>query len=63
MFCHANKHQSAEAPPQVCRHAVCVGWHSLAYHPYCAYSKGYSCPIVPKENDLPVKIEAGVKLK
>ena len=36
---------------------------NLAYHPYCAYSKGYSCPIVPEENDLPVKIEAGVKLK
>lgn len=35
---------------------------SMAYNPYCAYSKNYSCPIVPRENDLNVKIEAGVKL-
>ncbi len=33
-----------------------------AYHPYCAYTEGYNCPIPPKENYLPVKIEAGVKL-
>ncbi|MFM7487724.1 MAG: DUF1684 domain-containing protein, partial [Cytophagales bacterium] len=35
------------------------------YHPYsyCAYSKNYSCPIVPEANDLPIKIEAGVKLR
>lgn len=33
-----------------------------AYNPYCAYSSNYSCPIPPKENDLPVRIEAGVKL-
>lgn len=32
-----------------------------AYNPYCAYSAKYSCPIPPKENDLPVRIEAGVK--
>ena len=32
-----------------------------AYNPYCAYNANYSCPIPPKENDLPVKIEAGVK--
>lgn len=32
-----------------------------AYNPYCAYSKGYSCPIPPKENDLPIAILAGVK--
>lgn len=34
-----------------------------AYNPYCAYSKNYSCPKVPAENDLNVKIIAGVKLK
>ncbi len=34
-----------------------------AYHPYCAYAAGYSCPIVPQENTLNVKIEAGVKLR
>ncbi|WP_192823159.1 TonB family protein [Rufibacter sp. LB8] len=34
---------------------------NLAYNPYCAYSPEYSCPIPPKENKLPVRIEAGVK--
>lgn len=34
-----------------------------AYNPYCAYSSEYSCPIPPKENNLPVEIRAGVKLK
>lgn len=29
------------------------------YNPYCAYTHGYSCPIPPSENDLPVIIEAG----
>lgn len=32
-----------------------------AYHPYCAYTDGYNCPIPPAENRLPVKIEAGVR--
>lgn len=32
-----------------------------AYNPYCAYNEVYSCPIVPKENDLKVEIKAGVK--
>jgi uncharacterized protein (DUF1684 family) len=32
-----------------------------AYNPSCAYSDGYSCPIPPKENKLPVRVEAGVK--
>lgn len=32
-----------------------------AYHPYCAYTDGYNCPVPPQENTLPVKIEAGVK--
>lgn len=30
-----------------------------SYHPYCAYSERYSCPIVPAENTLSVSIEAG----
>ncbi len=29
------------------------------YNPYCAYRAGYSCPIPPKENALPVAIPAG----
>jgi uncharacterized protein (DUF1684 family) len=32
-----------------------------AYNPYCAYSDGYSCPIVPADNHLDVDILAGVK--
>lgn len=33
-----------------------------AYNPSCAYGKsGYSCPIPPAENRLPVRIEAGEK--
>jgi len=32
-----------------------------AYNPYCAYSDRYSCPIPPKENDLPFAIPVGVK--
>lgn len=33
-----------------------------SYHPYCAYNAfDYNCPIVPRENFLPVRIEAGVK--
>jgi len=32
-----------------------------AYNPYCAYSDRYSCPIPPKENNLNVKVLAGVK--
>jgi len=32
---------------------------NLAYHPYCAYSDRYSCPLVPAENKIPVEIRAG----
>ncbi len=32
-----------------------------AYNPYCAYSYGYSCPLVPEANHLEVAIPAGVK--
>lgn len=34
---------------------------NTAYNPYCAYSARFSCPIPPKENDLLIRIEAGVK--
>lgn len=30
-----------------------------AYNPYCAFKKGFSCPIPPEENKLPVKIITG----
>ena len=32
---------------------------NLAYEPYCAFDAGYSCPLAPAENRLPVRIEAG----
>jgi uncharacterized protein (DUF1684 family) len=32
-----------------------------AYNPYCAYSSTSSCPVPPKENDLDLKVLAGVK--
>ncbi|MFL1013299.1 DUF1684 domain-containing protein [Flavisericum labens] len=32
-----------------------------AYNPYCAYNDKYSCPIVPRENYLKIRVEAGVK--
>lgn len=31
-----------------------------AYNPYCAYNDKYSCPVPPRENDLPIKIMAGI---
>ena len=30
-----------------------------AYNPLCAYNDNYSCPLVPKQNALPVAVEAG----
>jgi uncharacterized protein (DUF1684 family) len=35
---------------------------NVAYHPYCAYSAGFSCPLTPSENRLSVRIEAGERL-
>lgn len=32
-----------------------------SYNPLCAYNDKYSCPIVPRENYLKTRIEAGVK--
>ena len=32
-----------------------------AYNPYCAYNKEYVCPLVPKDNILPLSIKAGEK--
>jgi uncharacterized protein len=34
---------------------------NYAYNPFCAYSEGWSCPIPPEENRLPVAIAAGEK--
>ncbi len=34
---------------------------NTAYNPYCAYNPAYDCPVPPKQNRLPVTIEAGEK--
>jgi uncharacterized protein len=31
------------------------------YNPYCAYSKGWNCPIPPADNYLAAKVHAGVR--
>ena len=33
-----------------------------AYHHYCAFTYGYSCPVPPKENFMNAPITAGIKL-
>lgn len=32
-----------------------------AYHPYCAYTDGYACPVPPARNYLEQRVEAGVR--
>lgn len=32
-----------------------------SYNPYCAYNPSYSCPIPPEQNDLKIRVEAGIK--
>jgi uncharacterized protein (DUF1684 family) len=34
---------------------------NYAYNPFCAYGKGWSCPIPPEENRIEVTIAAGEK--
>jgi uncharacterized protein (DUF1684 family) len=34
---------------------------NAAYNPYCAYGKGYSCPMTPRENRLGIPIPVGEK--
>lgn len=33
-----------------------------AYHPYCAYDDAWSCTLPPRENTLPIRVEAGERL-
>lgn len=32
-----------------------------SYNPYCVYDERFSCPIVPRENYIDTRIEAGIK--
>ena len=36
---------------------------NLAYHPSCVYNIRFSCPLTPAENRLPIRIEAGERLR
>ena len=36
---------------------------NLAYNPYCYFSPTYICPVPTQENRLPVRIEAGERVK
>jgi uncharacterized protein len=46
---------------EVDRNGQMVVDFNRAYNPYCVYADGYSCPIPPSENRLPVPIRAGEK--
>jgi uncharacterized protein (DUF1684 family) len=35
---------------------------NLAYHPYCAYGDGWTCPLPPRENWLEEAVRAGERL-
>ncbi|EYB69711.1 hypothetical protein DEIPH_ctg002orf0022 [Deinococcus phoenicis] len=35
---------------------------NLAYHPYCAYGEGWTCPLPPRENWLEGPVRAGERL-
>lgn len=35
---------------------------NLAYHPYCAYADGWTCPLPPQHNWFPERITAGERL-
>ena len=32
-----------------------------SYHPYCAYTDRFSCPVPPRENRLKTRVEAGIR--
>ncbi len=36
---------------------------NVAYHPSCVYDARFSCPLTPAENRLPIRIEAGERLR
>lgn len=35
---------------------------NLAYHPYCAYGEGWTCPLPPAQNWLKMAVRAGERL-
>jgi uncharacterized protein len=51
-----------EEPAEDGSGAIVVLDFNLAYNPYCAYNEGYSCPVTPRENYLPVPVRAGERI-
>lgn len=41
---------------------ICMLDFNKCYNPLCAYGEGFSCPIPPRENFLPIEIKAGEKM-
>jgi uncharacterized protein (DUF1684 family) len=48
-----------ELDPKLMQENRAVLDFNAAYNPYCAYNPSYACPLPPKENQLPIAIEAG----
>jgi uncharacterized protein len=44
--------------PEITGNKIVIDFNK-AYNPYCCYTSGYNCPIPPKENALPIAINAG----
>lgn len=34
---------------------------NMAYNPYCAYSRRFSCPLVPAENHIDIEVPVGIR--
>lgn len=48
--------------PAVLSNGIILVDFNYSYFPYCAHNPEYSCPIPPKQNHLPIAIEAGEKI-
>ncbi|GAB3751682.1 DUF1684 domain-containing protein [Spirosoma pomorum] len=48
-----------ELDPKLIKENRAVLDFNAAYNPYCAYNPNFACPLPPKENNLPIAVEAG----
>lgn len=62
-----NRHDTYHAGRLLDLHRTPTGFYELdfnvAYNPACYLSPLYSCPVAPKENQLPVEIPAGERVR
>jgi len=58
---YLDPHLPADAPVSGVETRLVIDFN-YAYHPYCAYAEGYSCPFPPPANRLPVPVRAGERL-